>query len=42
MHPHAWVTTLVIHVTNQAQVQVAADAVDSLDILINNARTASR
>jgi NAD(P)-dependent dehydrogenase (short-subunit alcohol dehydrogenase family) len=36
-HPESRVTTLMLDVTNAAQIQVAADAVESLDVLINNA-----
>ena len=36
-HPDARVTPLTIDVTNPAQIQAAADQVESLDILINNA-----
>ena len=39
-HPDARVTPLLLDVTDAAQVQAAADAVDSLDILINNAGVA--
>jgi NAD(P)-dependent dehydrogenase (short-subunit alcohol dehydrogenase family) len=36
-HPDARVTPLILDVTNTAQTLAAAEAVDSLDILINNA-----
>jgi NAD(P)-dependent dehydrogenase (short-subunit alcohol dehydrogenase family) len=36
-HPDERVTPLIIDVTNPAQIQAAAERVDSLDILINNA-----
>ena len=36
-HPDARVTPLTLDVTNPAQIQAAADQVESLDILINNA-----
>jgi NAD(P)-dependent dehydrogenase (short-subunit alcohol dehydrogenase family) len=36
-HPDEHVTPLILDVTNDAQIQAAAERVDSLDILINNA-----
>jgi NAD(P)-dependent dehydrogenase (short-subunit alcohol dehydrogenase family) len=36
-HPDERVTPLTLDVTNTAQIQAAADQVESLDILINNA-----
>ena len=36
-HPDGRVTPLTLDVTNAAQIQAAADQVESLDILINNA-----
>src|SRR5262245_6561674 len=36
-HPDGRVTPLTLDVTNAAQIQAAADQVDSLDLLINNA-----
>jgi NAD(P)-dependent dehydrogenase (short-subunit alcohol dehydrogenase family) len=36
-HPDARVTPVIIDVTNPAQIQAAAERVDSLDILVNNA-----
>ena len=36
-HPNGRVTPLIVDVTNTAQIQAAAEEVDSLDILINNA-----
>jgi NAD(P)-dependent dehydrogenase (short-subunit alcohol dehydrogenase family) len=36
-HPDGRVTPLVLDVTNAAQIQAAADQVESLDVLINNA-----
>ena len=36
-HPDARVTPLTLDVTNPAQIQAAAEQVESLDILINNA-----
>src|SRR5919201_861509 len=36
-HPDERVTPLTLDVTNAAQIQAAADQVESLDILINNA-----
>src|SRR6516164_9312954 len=36
-HPDPRVTPLALDVTNQAQVQAAAERIGSLDILINNA-----
>jgi NAD(P)-dependent dehydrogenase (short-subunit alcohol dehydrogenase family) len=36
-HPDGRVTPLTLDVTNPAQVQAAAEQVDALDILINNA-----
>jgi NAD(P)-dependent dehydrogenase (short-subunit alcohol dehydrogenase family) len=40
-HPDGRVTPLVLDVTDAAQIQAAADAVGSLDILINNAGVAN-
>jgi len=40
-HPDARVTPLTLDVTDAAQVRTAADAVESLDILINNAGIAA-
>jgi NAD(P)-dependent dehydrogenase (short-subunit alcohol dehydrogenase family) len=37
VHPDARVTPLTLDVTNAGQIQAAVDAVESLDILINNA-----
>ena len=39
-HPDLRVTTLVLDVTDEAQIQAAADKVEALDILINNAGVA--
>ena len=39
-HPDPRVTTVTLDVTNQAQIQAAVEAVDSLDVLINNAGVA--
>jgi NAD(P)-dependent dehydrogenase (short-subunit alcohol dehydrogenase family) len=39
-HPDGRVTSLVLDVTDEAQIQAAADKVDALDILINNAGVA--
>jgi NAD(P)-dependent dehydrogenase (short-subunit alcohol dehydrogenase family) len=36
-HPDRRVTPLTLEVTNQAQIQAAADRVEALDLLINNA-----
>ena len=36
-HPDRRVTPLIMDVTNTAQIQAAADQVESLDVLINNA-----
>jgi NAD(P)-dependent dehydrogenase (short-subunit alcohol dehydrogenase family) len=36
-HPDERVTTLSLDVTDETQIQAAADTVDSLDVLINNA-----
>jgi NAD(P)-dependent dehydrogenase (short-subunit alcohol dehydrogenase family) len=36
-HPDGRVTPLILDVTNSAQIQAAAESVESLDILINNA-----
>jgi NAD(P)-dependent dehydrogenase (short-subunit alcohol dehydrogenase family) len=36
-HPDRRVTPLTMDVTNNAQIQAAADQVESLDVLINNA-----
>src|SRR5580658_1266320 len=36
-HPDERVTPLILDVTNAAQIQAAADQVESLDVLINNA-----
>jgi NAD(P)-dependent dehydrogenase (short-subunit alcohol dehydrogenase family) len=36
-HPDARVTPLTLDVTNVAHIQAAADSVDSLDVLVNNA-----
>ena len=36
-HPNGRITPLIVDVTNTAQIQAAAEEVDSLDILINNA-----
>ncbi len=40
VHPDARVTPLTLDVTDTAQIQAAADAVESLDILVNNAGVA--
>jgi NAD(P)-dependent dehydrogenase (short-subunit alcohol dehydrogenase family) len=39
-HPDPRVRTVTLDVTNQAQIQAAVEAVDSLDVLINNAGVA--
>jgi NAD(P)-dependent dehydrogenase (short-subunit alcohol dehydrogenase family) len=39
-HPDPRVTTVTLDVTDQAQIQAAVEAVDSLDVLINNAGVA--
>src|ERR1700676_3249283 len=39
-HPNERVTPLILDVTNAAQIQAAVEAVESLDILINNAGVA--
>jgi NAD(P)-dependent dehydrogenase (short-subunit alcohol dehydrogenase family) len=39
-HPDPRVTAVTLDVTDQAQIQAAAEAVDSLDVLINNAGVA--
>src|SRR6202165_752882 len=39
-HPDERVTALMLDVTNAAQIQAAVEAVESLDILINNAGVA--
>lgn len=36
-HPDARVTTLILDVTDGAQIQAAAERVDALDVLVNNA-----
>ncbi|TMR94465.1 SDR family NAD(P)-dependent oxidoreductase [Nonomuraea basaltis] len=36
-HPDGRVTTLMLDVTDGAQIQVAAESVDALDVLVNNA-----
>ena len=36
-HPDGRVTPLILDVTNAAQIQAAAEQVESLDVLINNA-----
>jgi NAD(P)-dependent dehydrogenase (short-subunit alcohol dehydrogenase family) len=36
-HPNGRVTPLILDVTDVAQIQAAADQVESLDVLINNA-----
>jgi NAD(P)-dependent dehydrogenase (short-subunit alcohol dehydrogenase family) len=36
-HPDPRVTPLTLEVTNQAQIQAAAERVDALDVLVNNA-----
>jgi NAD(P)-dependent dehydrogenase (short-subunit alcohol dehydrogenase family) len=36
-HPDERVTPVIMDVTNPAQIQAAADRVESLDVLINNA-----
>ena len=36
-HPDKRVTTVALDVTDEAQVQIAADSVDALDVLVNNA-----
>jgi NAD(P)-dependent dehydrogenase (short-subunit alcohol dehydrogenase family) len=36
-HPDARVTTLILDVTDSAQIQAAAERVDALDVLVNNA-----
>ena len=36
-HPDGRVTPLTLDVTNPAQIQAAAEQVDALDLLINNA-----
>jgi NAD(P)-dependent dehydrogenase (short-subunit alcohol dehydrogenase family) len=40
VHPDPRVTTVTLDVTDQAQIQAAVEAVDSLDVLINNAGVA--
>ncbi|MGP3957682.1 SDR family NAD(P)-dependent oxidoreductase [Nonomuraea sp. 3N208] len=40
-HPDGRVTTLMLDVTDGAQIQVAAERVDALDVLVNNAGLAS-
>jgi NAD(P)-dependent dehydrogenase (short-subunit alcohol dehydrogenase family) len=40
IHPDQRVTPLTLDVTNAAQIQVAVDSVESLDLLINNAGVA--
>jgi NAD(P)-dependent dehydrogenase (short-subunit alcohol dehydrogenase family) len=36
-HPDGWVTPLRLDVTSAAQIQAAAESVDALDVLVNNA-----
>jgi NAD(P)-dependent dehydrogenase (short-subunit alcohol dehydrogenase family) len=36
-HPDGRVTTLLLDVTDAAQIQAAAERVDALDVLVNNA-----
>jgi NAD(P)-dependent dehydrogenase (short-subunit alcohol dehydrogenase family) len=36
-HPDSRVTTLLLDVTDRSQIQAAADGIDALDVLVNNA-----